>query len=44
MNNLSPDNDLQEVNRNNMIRLGLKDRAISSDITANSTEVSHPIL
>lgn len=43
MNNLSPDNHFIGDNRNNMIRLGLKDRAISSDITANSTSVSHPI-
>lgn len=43
MNNLSPDNHFMGENRNNMIRIGLKDRAISSDITANSTSVSNPI-
>ena len=43
MNNLSPTKDLNMQNRSYMIKLGLKDRTISNDITGNSTSVSHPI-
>lgn len=43
MNNLSPVKDFNREYRGNLIKLNIKDRAISNDITGQSTEVSNPI-
>lgn len=43
MNNLSPFKDFKEENKTNLFIPSFKDRAISNDITGNSTEVRNPI-